>query len=239
MDTLSLNIPITTELIFGLRIVLAGVCGMLIGIERTRRLKEAGIRTHAMVACTACLLMILSKYGFSDLVNADGSLYSGVDTADPARIAAQVISGVSFLGAGVIFKAGSTIKGLNTASGIWATAGIGMCLGAGLYLASIFTTLIVLALQYMFHRYNFSKDTYVTNVVSVTMRNWGTGITQMRAMLDEMNASVFESEVIRNEDGTVTFNLSFKSPKALTSESTLAYMDAHPEVLSFESLSIL
>ena len=61
MDTLSLNIPITTELIFGLRIVLAGVCGMLIGIERTRRLKEAGIRTHAMVACTACLLMILSK----------------------------------------------------------------------------------------------------------------------------------------------------------------------------------
>ena len=239
MDTLSLNISITTELIFGLRIVLAGVCGMLIGVERTRRLKEAGIRTHAMVACTACLLMILSKYGFSDLVNADGSLYSGVDTADPARIAAQVISGVSFLGAGVIFKAGSTIKGLNTASGIWATAGIGMCLGAGLHVASIFTTLIVLALQYMFHRYNFSKDTYVTNVVSVTMRNWGTGITQMRAMLDEMNASVFESEVIRNENGTVTFNLSFKSPKALTSESTLAYMDAHPEVLSFESLPIL
>ena len=238
MDILNLNTPIITELVFGLRILLAGVCGMLIGIERTRRLKEAGIRTHAMVACTACLLMILSKYGFSDLVVSEG-YYNGVGTADPARIAAQVISGVSFLGAGVIFKAGSTIKGLNTASGIWATAAIGMCLGAGMYPASLFTTLIVLLLQYMFHRYNFSKDTYATNVVSVTMREWGVGVKQMRAMLEEMNASVFESEVVRNADGTVTFNLSFKSPKALTPELTLAYMDAHPEVLSFETIPIL
>ena len=238
MNELSLNIPITQELIFGIRILLAGICGVLIGLERTRRLKEAGIRTHAMVACTACLLMILSKYGFSDLINADGSFYAGVGRADPARIAAQVISGVSFHGAGVIFKAGSNIKGLNTASGIWATAGIGMCLGAGLYLASFFTTVIVLMLQYVFHRYNFSKDTYVTNIVSITMSDWGSGVKQIRHLLEELNASVFESEVVRNQDGSATFNLSFKSQAAVTSEMALEYMQQHPEVVSFESLPI-
>lgn len=238
MNELSLNIPITAEVIFAFRILLAGVCGVLIGLERTRRLKEAGIRTHAMVACTACLLMILSKYGFSDLVNADGSFYSGVDSADPARIAAQVISGVSFLGAGVIFKAGSNIKGLNTAAGIWATAGIGMCLGAGLYLASIFTTVIVLLLQYVFHRYNFSKDTYVANIVSITMTDWASGVKQISHLLEELNASVFESEVVRNKDGSATFNLSFKSKAEVTNEMALDYMEQHPEVISFESLPI-
>ena len=77
--------------------------------------------------------MIVSKYGFADLTALDSANFHGTRGADPARVAAQVVSGISFLGAGVIFKNGSAVKGLTTAAGIWATAGIGLALGSGMY----------------------------------------------------------------------------------------------------------
>ena len=99
---------------FFIRIVLAAALGALVGLERSKRQKEAGVRTHCIIACTSALFMILSKYAFVDLVGVDG-----LRGADPARIAAQVVSGISFLGAGVIFKNGNSIRGLTTArSGI-------------------------------------------------------------------------------------------------------------------------
>ena len=110
-----------------LRITIACVCGALIGMERTIRLKEAGIRTHTIVALGAALMMIVSKYGFLDAVRYQGNF-------DASRIASCVVTGISFLGAGVIFVRGNSIKGLTTAAGIWATAGIGLALGAGLYI---------------------------------------------------------------------------------------------------------
>ena len=121
---------IMQDLDFLVRILAACFCGACIGFERTKRFKEAGIRTHIIVCCAAALIMIVSKYGFADLTYPDGSVFNGTRGADPARIAAQVVSGISFLGAGVIFKNGSTVKGLTTAAGIWATAGIGLALGA-------------------------------------------------------------------------------------------------------------
>ena len=109
-----------------LRLVLASICGAAIGFERSRRFKEAGIRTHIIVCCAAALMMLVSKYGFADLTLPDGSNFAGVRGADSARIAAQVVSGISFLCAGVIFKNAGTVKGLTTAAGIWVTAGIGL-----------------------------------------------------------------------------------------------------------------
>lgn len=99
---------------FFIRIVLAAILGALVGLERSKRQKEAGVRTHCIIACTSALFMILSKYAFVDLVGVDG-----LRGADPARIAAQVVSGISFLGAGVIFKNGNSIRGLTTAAGMW------------------------------------------------------------------------------------------------------------------------
>ena len=106
-----------------LRLVISCLCGAAIGIERSRRFKEAGIRTHIIVCCASALMMVVSKYGFVDLVQ-NGMDYAGTKGADPARIAAQVVSGISFLCAGVIFKNAGTIKGLTTAAGVWITAGI-------------------------------------------------------------------------------------------------------------------
>ena len=108
-------IPYILEAEFFLRIVLASVCGILIGFERSKRLKEAGVRTHCMVACGAALMMIVSKYGFADLVQEAGVYLYGTKGADASRIASQVVSGVGFLGAGVIFRTGVSIKGLTTA----------------------------------------------------------------------------------------------------------------------------
>lgn len=95
------------------------------GLERTKRLKEAGIRTHCLVCCASALIMIVSKYAFADLSVGD-AFFFGDRGADPARIAAQVVSGISFIGLAVIYRNGSTLKGLTTAAGIWATAGIGL-----------------------------------------------------------------------------------------------------------------
>ena len=137
---------------FIIRILLAAACGFLLGIERSRRFKEAGVRTHMIVCCAAALMMIISKYGFADLTSADGVLYNGTRGADAARIAAQVVSGVSFLGAGMIFLRRDTPQGLTTAAGIWATSGIGMAIGAGMYTIGISATVFIYIAQLILHR---------------------------------------------------------------------------------------
>lgn len=130
-----------------LRILLATFIGSLIGYERHNRSKEAGVRTHAIVAMAAATMMIISKYGFSDLTV----------SYDPARIASTIISGVSFLGAGIIFFKGDSIQGLTTSAGIWATSGIGMCCGAGMYTIAVFSALVMIAVQ-KFYQQSFALN---------------------------------------------------------------------------------
>ena len=137
-EYLNSQFSLAQNLDFFIRIAVACLCGAGIGLERSKRYKEAGIRTHIIVCCAASLLMIVSKYGFADLTDASGAFFNGVRGADPARIAAQVVSGIGFLGAGVIFKHGSTIRGLTTAAGLWATAGIGLAGGVGSMVGSVF-----------------------------------------------------------------------------------------------------
>ena len=144
------------------RLIIACFCGTMIGYERAKRLKEAGIRTHVIVCCAAALTMIISKYGFADLTDAAGVFFNGTRGADPARIAAQTVSGVSFLGAGIIFKHGSTIKGLTTAAGIWATAVIGLAVGSGMYIIGILATVVIVILQVLMHKYTMGTDSMVS-----------------------------------------------------------------------------
>lgn len=123
-----------------LRILLAAALGFAVGFERKMRYKEAGIRTHAIVAVGSCLIMLVSKYGFSDIPDYDAS-----------RVAAQIVSGIGFLGAGMILYKREALSGLTTAAGIWATAGIGMCVGAGLYILSAAATVLIIVLQCLLH----------------------------------------------------------------------------------------
>ncbi|MDU7441312.1 MAG: MgtC/SapB family protein, partial [Clostridium sp.] len=113
--------------------------------ERKNRMKEAGIRTHFIVAIGAALIMIISKYGFQDQIGWPNM------SLDPSRIAAQVVTGVGFLGAGVIFMQKQTIVGLTTAAGVWVTAAIGLSIGSGLYFVGIAATVITILGQILLH----------------------------------------------------------------------------------------
>jgi putative Mg2+ transporter-C (MgtC) family protein len=123
-----------------LRVVLAGVFGGAIGAEREIREREAGLRTHMLVSIGAALFTLVSAYGFSDFhfSNASGITY------DPTRIAAQVVTGIGFLGAGAIIRQGLSVRGLTTAASLWVVAAIGLATGAGYYSAALITTVVVL-----------------------------------------------------------------------------------------------
>jgi putative Mg2+ transporter-C (MgtC) family protein len=123
-----------------LRLVLAAVLGGAVGVEREFREREAGLRTHMMVAIGSALFTLVSAYGFSDFVSAGGNLYR----IDPTRIAAQIVTGVGFLGAGAIIRQGLSVRGLTTAATLWVVAAIGLACGAGYYDAAVMTTAVVL-----------------------------------------------------------------------------------------------
>lgn len=123
---------------FLIHMLVAALLGGVIGLERGYRAKEAGFRTHFLVALGAALFMILSAHGF------DGTLISDNHRLDVSRIAAQVVSGIGFIGAGTIIFQRQMVHGLTTAAGLWVTAAIGMACGAGMYMLAAFTTLLVL-----------------------------------------------------------------------------------------------
>lgn len=124
---------------FVLRLLVAGILGAIIGLDREYRAKEAGYRTHFLVSLGSALIMIVSQYGFQDIIQENSV------TLDPSRVAAQVVSGIGFIGAGTIIFQKQIVRGLTTAAGIWATAGIGLAVGAGMYTISIAATLLTLA----------------------------------------------------------------------------------------------
>ncbi len=178
------------------RVIVAGICGIIIGYERKNRAKEAGLRTHCIVACASALIMVLSKYGFSDIVGGPSTL-----RADGTRIAAQVVSGIGFLGAGMIFVQKNTVKGLTTAAGVWATSGIGMTIGAGMYIVGIATTFILLAVQIILHKnmkFNEMPMNKRINVYSVSDADF-----QHKYMdyLHEIGVIVNDVSVKRKEEG--------------------------------------
>jgi putative Mg2+ transporter-C (MgtC) family protein len=116
-----------------LRLALAGALGGLIGLERELRDREAGLRTHLLVALGAALFTIVGAYGFASF-----------RLTDPTRVAAQIVTGIGFLGAGAIIRQGSTIRGLTTAATLWVVAAVGLASGAGYYSAALITTALVL-----------------------------------------------------------------------------------------------
>jgi putative Mg2+ transporter-C (MgtC) family protein len=123
-----------------LRLLVAAAFGSIIGFERERLLWAAGIRTHMLVCVGACLIMIVSAFGFRE------SLSSSNVVLDPSRVAAQVVSGIGFLGAGAMLARGEIVKGLTTAASIWTVAAIGLAVGGGLYFAAGFSTLIIIVI---------------------------------------------------------------------------------------------
>lgn len=149
------------ELEYLLRILLSCLCGALIGLERSKRQKEAGLRTHILVAMGSALVMLVSKYGFFDVMGYDFL------RADASRIGSTILTGISFLGAGIIIQKGNTVRGLTTAAGVWVTGGVGIALGSGMYLLGIACTLLMLFFQTTLKKWTISIDDLADHSVYV------------------------------------------------------------------------
>ncbi len=132
------EITITEYALIG-RLVVAGILGAVIGLEREFRAKEAGLRTHFLVGLGSALFMIVSQYGFAEAAQIDG-----LRPADSARVAAQIVTGIGFIGAGAIMVQRHYVRGLTTAAGLWVVAAIGMSAGAGLYVLAVTVTVFAL-----------------------------------------------------------------------------------------------
>lgn len=209
---------------FFIRIVLAAVLGALVGLERSKRQKEAGVRTHCIIACTSALFMILSKYAFVDLVSVDG-----LRGADPARIAAQVVSGISFLGAGVIFKNGNSIRGLTTAAGMWGTAAVGMAIGAGLYWVGLIETAVLVVIQIVFHRFPVGADALTTQELVVEMADSDELLARFDELVKAHRGQITESSLTR-QNGILCMEVTAKLDPPITHEEALAFMKANDGV---------
>ncbi len=143
----------TLELRHILSILLACICGLLIGYERKARNKQAGVKTHIIVCLTSALMMIISKEAFLDT--------PGNDTS---RVAAQIVSGISFIGGGIIFMRDKKISGLTTAAGIWATSGIGMAIGGGFWFFGVVCSAFVMLIQWLTHDFTKQHQMYQASI---------------------------------------------------------------------------
>ena len=145
-----------------IRLILSTILGGIIGIERERRNQPAGLRTHIILCVGSTLMMLVSIYVATEIGNPENS--------DPGRIAAQVVSGIGFLGAGAILRFGVSIKGLTTAASLWTTAGIGLAAGAGFYVGSLLATVIIIIALSLLSRWEkvflASKGTKSINLVA-------------------------------------------------------------------------
>lgn len=222
LEGLSASLP--ENLIYIIRIIVSAACGAAIGIERSKRQKEAGIRTHLIVAIGSALMMIVSKYAFYDSVSFDAS-----------RIAANVITGVSFLGAGVIFVKDTSIKGLTTAAGIWATSGVGLAVGGGMISVGVFSAVLIILVQIYLHKYAGNIEGALNTYIKVTLRaNQSNAMKRLISCLDDHQIEVVNQRVKRNKDETYTVNLAVKVPREERIENLSYLLEEDEDVVAIE-----
>ena len=194
------------ELEYAVRMVLAAVCGILIGYERKNRGKEAGVRTHCVVACASALMMVLSKYAYGDVLGEFVRL-------DPSRVASGVVSGIGFLGAGMILVHKKTVTGLTTAAGLWAASGIGMAIGAGMYVVGIAAALIILMIQVILHMTPTNKGAGKPNGDSGTEAG---DSGSLLAALEGKELRILEAQQSTEEqDGQIVYTITVSVPQKL------------------------
>ena len=232
VEYLNSQFSLTQNLDFFLRIVVACMCGALIGAERSKRFKEAGVRTHIIVCCAAAIMMIVSKYGFADLTTEAGSNFNGTRGADPARVAAQVVSGISFLGAGVIFKYGSTVKGLTSAAGLWATAGIGLAIGAGMYPVGVFSSILIVILQVLMHKFVVGADSLSSSHLNFTIRSESDLQETMEAYIGDHRMQISDVKIVYHDDGFITYDFILRLPRDIAVTELARFLRSHGEVRS-------
>ena len=217
---ITMNVFDVRQIYYIARIVIAGICGIFIGLERKNRSKEAGVRTHFVVACASALMMVISKYGFGDIV----SETVGGRGADGARLAAQVVSGIGFLGAGMIFVHKNTVTGLTTAAGIWATSGVGLAVGAGMYAVGVVTSALIVIAQILLHKdFRWMKNSKSKKLVvkGVTEAQYQQNLTEQ---LKKEGITVYDV-YIEKDDGGYNYTFIIEIPDDVYEQDIISGID--------------
>ena len=203
-----------------INILLAVLLGFAIGYERKLRYKEAGIRTHTIVCVGSALIMVVSKYGFSDIQEYDAS-----------RVAAQIVSGIGFLGAGIIIYRKHEIHGLTTAAGVWATAGVGMAAGAGMYVVAAGAAVVIIGVQCIFHIKCRLFRTKKYFQVKICFTSSGTENDTIKELFQ---TDRFNRLVIERKNGETVYHATLNTDREYSSQKLSQIMTEHPFIRSIE-----
>ena len=205
------------------RLVLAALLGAVIGLERESHRRPAGFRTHTLVCLGSALVMLVSAYALAR--------QPGAWPYDPTRIAAQVVSGIGFLGAGTILREGPVIRGLTTAASLWVVAGIGLAVGAGFYLGAVVTTVLSVATLVWLSRIErqvlFSKESVLSLVVSDQPGQLGA----VAAVLGRHGINIRGVEIAPQEGARAALQMVVEMPPGVERSRVLADLSALEGVL--------
>ena len=218
---------------FCLRLIFAFLVGGLVGFERSQHFKEAGVRTHVIVCCTSALIMLISKYGFADMGSSAVMEAFGTKGADSARVAAQAVSGISFLCAGVIIKVGGNIRGLTTAAGIWMTASIGLAIGAGMYIVSAFMAILLFLMQYLFRRVPLGSESYDGYHLKFVVKTGENFQATLKEKLNEWKVTVVDSTITWKRNDVVEFDYVILCPEEIRYSEIRNFVKENDGVVSF------
>ena len=203
-------------LTISLRLLLSLVLGFAIGFERKMRFKEAGIRTHTIVCMASCLYMLISMYAFQ--------------SADTSRVAAQIVSGIGFIGAGMIFYHKEVVHGLTTAAGIWATAAIGMAAGAGWYIISTIATGLIILIQCIMHlRFKIFHSRKFVKINIVYKDADGTTSEKLKTIFEVERFSKISA---KKENGDITYSVIISTDHIISAGEIRTVLLENPDVVS-------
>lgn len=195
------------------KLLLAAMLGGVVGLEREVHGRPAGFRTHLLVTLGACLMAVVSEYYFIKFVNYDSA---SALRLDPGRVSAQIVTGIGFLGAGVILKEGKSVRGLTTAACLWVAAGIGMSVGVGLYLPALVVTLLSLLSLVVLKRLErcLKKDRYRSVVINAVAGSLSR--SELMTLLDECGFRLVDFAMDRNcEKDEICFDLVIVHPEGI------------------------
>ncbi|ANX01514.1 hypothetical protein CSTERLE_07980 [Thermoclostridium stercorarium subsp. leptospartum DSM 9219] len=201
-----------------LRLLTAALLGGIVGLERENKKRAAGLRTHVLVCLGSSLVMVLSEYLFNK--------YRGLTNVDPARLGAQVISGIGFLGAGTIIKQGISVRGLTTAASLWAVACIGFAAGSGFYTAAVIAAAIVfitLKLLSKFENVLMSKED-ASIEICLKIENRPGKLGEVASFMGRMGANINNVDIDEDEEDFMFVRFSLKLPKGLSKSDLIVQL---------------
>lgn len=201
-----------------LRLFVAALLGGVVGIERENKKQAAGLRTHVLVSLGSSLVMVLSEYLFHE--------YQGLTNLDPARLGAQVISGIGFLGAGTIIKQGVSVKGLTTAASLWAVACIGLAAGTGFYTAAVIAAAIVFITLRTLSKFEniiiYKEEAY--SEIGVRIENKPGKLGEVASFIGRMGANINNVDIEDDDEDYLVVRFSVKLPKDQTKNDLIGLL---------------